>query len=454
MNKVLRDYQKNCYSSILGYLSRNISCVLCLPTGAGKTVIASSVVSILAERNLMILITVHRRELLRQMSASLSAVEVDHGILAAGERPSDHLVQIASIDTLRARLNKGNLVERLDQVRLLVIDEAHHAASASWTMVASACRRAVRLGLTATPWRLDGKPLAHLFDGVVRGPTIRDLTADGYLVPARVIAPPNDLDLSTVRKVAGDYHQGQLAELIDTDIRTRTAVRAYGKWLPGRPAIAFCVSVDHCHHVASAFMAAGWRARPVDGSMSMDERDAAIGGLATGATQVLTSCQIVSEGTDIPECAGAILMRPTLSCGLHLQQVGRTLRTAAGKASATIIDLAGNCAAHGLPEQERTWSLRDGLAKTQMAAAGLIRCRHCWRLFEVATQCPECGAAPRRQAAGISPSRLTPLEIQMTSYQRLVECAQSHDDLRRIAAARGYKDGWVHHVAAEKGIRI
>ncbi len=185
-------------------------------------------------------------------------------------------------------------------------------------MVANVARNAVRLGLTATPWRLDGKPLATLFDAAVRGPSIAELTAGGWLVPARVIAPPNTLDFSRVARRGGDYAVGELAALMDTEATTRIALRAYAKWLTvpelkiGKPCIVFCVNIEHCHHVAAAFRAGGWRAVPVDGTMSADERDAAIGGLATGATQVLTSCAIVSEGTDIPNVEGAILLRPTL----------------------------------------------------------------------------------------------------------------------------------------------
>ena len=431
--------QDRVVNEVLGLLQRDEHVLLQGPTGFGKTVCCGRIVKVVTDAGWRTLITVHRSELRRQMSTAMTSVGVEHGIIAPGEPASDHIVQVASIDTLRARLAKGNLVEMLDKIDLLVTDECHHQASAGWSMVAQAAGNAARLGMTATPYRLDGKPLAPFYSVVVRAPEPSKLIAIGRMVPARVIAPPANLNLKGVRKVAGDYHLGQLSALLDTDEVTRIALRSYNKWLLGKPAIIFCVDVAHCHHVAAAFCAGGWRAKAVDGGMSVDERDAAIRGLATGDTQILTSCQIVSEGTDIPCVAGAILLRPTLSTGLHKQQVGRTLRAAPDKVESLIIDLVENTRTHGLPDAACNWSLTKGLISIGEPPT---RCGHCWRVFSAALVCPGCGARTIAKKSVATLTEQTIVRAQMDQLWPLVRCRA---DLELIAAVKGYAPGWVHH---------
>ncbi|MEI6987331.1 MAG: DEAD/DEAH box helicase family protein, partial [Rhodospirillaceae bacterium] len=224
MINILRPYQHRDLNAILGYLQRRVSCVYALPTGGGKTCTAVEGIRRVSDQGWRVLVTVHRRELLRQMSGALTRVGLGHGVIAAGEPAYDCPIQLASIDTLRARLTQGHLAEVLNRVDLLVTDECHHQAAASWASIVQATPRAVRLGLTATPWRLDGRPLAPFYDAAVRGPSVAKLIHEGYLVPARVIAPPANLNLGGVRRVAGDYNLGQLAEMLDTDDVTRIAV--------------------------------------------------------------------------------------------------------------------------------------------------------------------------------------------------------------------------------------
>lgn len=460
--KVLRPYQSKAVTEILACLQRGVKGTLySLPTAGGKTVIITHVVEPAIEMGWETWIFVHRRELLKQTSRMLEQAGIDHGIVAPGEVLTDDLVQVASIDTVGARLIQ--LAPRLARVRLAVMDEAHHVVAGKWQAAILAMPNALLLGVTATPFRYDGKGLGEFFQQALRGPSIKELIAGGYLAPPCIYAPPAKLDLSKVRKRGGDYVGSDLAKVVDTDELTASAVLDYARICPGVPAIAFCASVEHTHHVAEQFRRAGWDAAGLDGSMSTQERDKAIRWLAQGRIQILTSCEIISEGTDIPVVGAAILLRPTRSTGLYLQQVGRVLRLYPGKDEAIILDKVGNVAEHGMPDEERQWSLSGGLKGLERCVTATRRCRTCHHVCAQGPEaCPRCGKAypkPRSAAAAMpaaSASRLPPIcgipadRIVTMKLDALLKLQTTEDELRRIAAIKGYKPGWVSHVLAER----
>ena len=333
MKLTLRDYQDSAVAAVRSaYASGLRAPLLTLPTGGGKTVVFSYIAEQAGAKGNRVLILVHRRELLRQTSRTLDDFGVCHGMISAGMTTFiGHPVQVASVQTL---------VRRMDRLRwdpdLIIVDEAHHATGkTTWGKVLAHYTGAKILGVTATPQRLDGQGLGisagGMFDRLITGPTVAQLTAAGHLSPAVVFAPRQRVDLSGVHTRMGDFAQGELADAMDKPTITGDAVAHYRAHCPGEPAIAFCASVAHAEHVAETFQAAGYRAASIDGGMDSATRAQHIEDLGSGRLQVLTSCEIVSEGTDIPVVAAAILLRPTQSLGLYLQQVGRVLRPAPGK---------------------------------------------------------------------------------------------------------------------------
>jgi len=449
-----RPYQERNTAEILACHQRGVRGTLyALPTAGGKTVVSSGVIRVMTEvaqrRTVML---VHRRELLRQSVRTLASVGVEAGIVDPDHDPDPaRLVHVASIDCLKAR--KRRLADWLADIGFAVIDEAHHTIAPGWAeLLTEWMPRAQRLGLTATPFRGDGKPLGSIFNEAVRGPPVKSLIADGWLCPPEVWAPFANLDLSGVKVSRGDYVQADLGRVMDDDVITTEAVRQYARRMPGEPAIAFCVSVDHARHVAEAFSRAGWVARSVDGGMDEDERDAAILGLAEGRVQVLTSCEIVSEGTDIPVVSGALLLRPTQSTQKMMQQVGRVLRIYPGKTRSVIIDLADNIRAHGMPEADRDWTLDEGLSPI---VPRTFRCPNCTRRFEAAPVCPECGRTFRKAFAAADEKQLSLLAdsmIRVTRAELLERLARSRADLERIQRVKGFRPGWVHYAAQRTGI--
>lgn len=390
-----RDYQLAAEADIRDAFRRRARAVLMVaPTGSGKTVTFSRVAAQATEKGNRVLILVHRQELLRQTSRTLDVFGVQHGLIAAGvSMRTDQSVQVASVQTLVRRL------DAIEAPQLIIVDEAHHATGkTTWGKVLNHYSRARILGVTATPERLDGQGLGvdcgGFFDAMVMGPTVADLTARGYLSPAVVYAPKQRLDLSGVSTRMGDFVKNELAAALDKPTITGDAVSHYAKHAHQEPAIAFCASVAHAEHVAQAFTAAGYQAASIDGSMTSAQRASRINDLAAGALHILTSCDLISEGTDIPVVSAAILLRPTQSVSLALQQMGRVLRPFPGKQRAVILDHVGNVFRHGLPDDDRQWSLdakqRKGKQK-QEAVLSIRQCERCFSVHRPAPACPTCG---------------------------------------------------------------
>lgn len=215
-------------------------------------------------------------------------------------------------------------VRRIPQVPrfdLAIVDECHHAAKGSiWDQCLEHGARGTVLGVTATPCRLDGRPLGDVFDDMVLGPTPGELIARGALSPYRLIVPQRQLDLSSLPTRMGDFVRGDAEAVVDKPAITGDAIEHYQRFVPGGQAVAFCVSIAHAQHVAEEFNAAGIRAASIDGKMDRLARRAVVADFAAGKVQVLTSADVISEGFDVPGIEAAILLRPTKSLSLYLQQ--------------------------------------------------------------------------------------------------------------------------------------
>ncbi len=458
----LRPYQEEAVEGVRDAFRRGRRApLLCAPTGAGKTVMFSYVSKNAAARQQRVLILAHRKELIRQASSKLLDNDVPHGVIAPGFTPSDDLVQVASVQTLQRRLKDP----RYKAPNLIVIDEAHHAVAGQWATVVAAYPNARLLGVTATPERLDGRGLGVSvggpFDELVMGPSVRFLMSEKFLTPTRVFAPADGPDLTGVRTRGGDYDVGSLSKAMSGGHLVGDAVQHYAKHAAGQPAILFSPSVAHAETMAEAFRRAGWRAKAASGASEPAERDAAISGLGTGAVQILCSCDLVSEGLDVPAVGCVILMRPTKSLGLYLQQVGRGLRPAAGKTHLIVLDHAGCSLTHGMIEEDREWSL-DGRTKRPKAPS-VSQCKLCFAVFDGRT-CPECGWVQAGESKPVREIEHVAGELQEvdaalaarirqlrdTPLKHLMERAQTREQVAEIAKARGYKPGWVFKVMEER----
>lgn len=445
----LRQYQLQAIDGLRqAFLQGHRSALLVMPTGAGKTACFTSMAASATSKQKRTLILVHRRELINQASSKLKLLGVEHGIIAAGFEPSSHDVQVASVQTLVRRLNKIDF--RPD---LLIADEAHHAVAGSWDTIIKHFSDALLVGVTATPERLDGRGLGSHFQSLVIGPYVDDLVADGYLSPHKVFAPPIGVNLSKVKMRGGDYAKDELGEIMDKPAITGCAVAHYKRLADGLPAIAFCVNVAHATSVCNSFVDAGYRAKLVTGEMPMDQRDEAISGLADGRTQILCSVDVVSEGTDVPAVSCAILLRPTASTSLYMQQVGRVLRPQPGKV-AIIIDHVNSTRKHGFVDDRRSWSL-DSKAKRQRKdepAPSVRQCPQCFAAFKPQPICPCCGHVFETKEGGILNLKgdLQELRKEQARERRQFKAEQAKartlEELLALAARKGYKPGWAYKI--------
>jgi DNA repair protein RadD len=421
------------------------------PTGSGKTATAAYMLDGAARRAIRSWFVVHRRELVHQASDAFAKLDIPHGIIGAGWAPDPAApVQIGMVQSLVRRM------ERLPPPGLIVFDEAHHIAAGAHDAIYRKFPKAKKTGLTATPTRLDGTGLGTWFHAMVHGPTVRELIHGGWLAPYRLYAP-NRPDLSGVGTRAGDFAQGALSRAMDRPSITGDAVEHYRRMAAGQRAIVFCVGIAHSMSVAEQFNAAGFPAAHIDGETSAGDRDAAIADFAAGRVKILTNVDLVGEGFDLPAIEAAILLRPTKSLTIFLQQVGRCLRPVAGK-TALILDHAGNTFRHGLPDDPRQWSLETTPKKKPGEAkeAAVKPCPSCQAVIRSTRRvCPYCGTdiAPPLNLPETVDGRLVEIDaetLRAMKYRDALKWADDEAKLRAIAAARGYQRGWIRHVLRER----
>lgn len=383
------------------------------PTGAGKTRLAVELSRSALGKGGSILWLAHREELIRQAVDALRREGVDPGIVAPWSPLRASLVQVASVQTLVARGTRP-------EASLLVADEAHHHLAEQWGEVAAAYPHAVRIGLTATPERQDGVAIGNLFDSLVVVAQPRELIESGYLVPVTVLRPTH-----TTRHLAED------------------PVEAWRRWGDGGKAIVFPASVRAAKDIVHRFEACGVPARAITGTTKPEDRELAIERFRSGSIRVLVGVHTLTEGLDVPDASVAILARGFASQGAYIQAVGRVMRPAPGKASATVIDLMGASIDHGLPDEDRVYSLEGRPIRIADGAPPITQCEACGRVFRADAfrdaTCPACGHVRR--------GRLDP-----KVKRELVEKACSaHCDTRRTetlarlvetARKRGHKVGW------------
>jgi DNA repair protein RadD len=398
MSITLRPYQEAALTEARKHIRQGRRRVLIVaPTGSGKTSVAGAMIQSAFSRGKESLFLAHRKELLEQCHERLGEFGVDASIVRSTDQRIDlqKPVQVASVQTLARRLDRF----ATDAFDLVIVDEAHHGRAATYEKILAHFSGAKAIvGLTATPCRKDGRGLASSFDAIVETATIRGLIDQKFLVPIRMWSVP-EIDLAGVRTNQGDYALNELGDRMNTSSLVGNIVAEWKRLAHDRQTVIFATTVEHSQSIRDRFLEAGIRAEHVDGKIPDYEREAILRRVRSGETQVVTNCQILTEGWDEPGISACVLARPTKSLSLYLQMAGRILRPAPGKADALILDHANNLVTHGVVDCNRKWKLTND--KRVIASRGDAPqkvCPQCGAVQPAATrECPECGCAFERE---------------------------------------------------------
>jgi len=481
---ILRDYQKKILNDkIIVDILRHIegkkerpeitSPLVVSPTGSGKTAMFCAIAKFCQDRGLRVIILVHREEILKQTLKSMFRLGITCGQIAAGKPITKDLIQVASVRSLISKLGI------IYKPNLIVTDEAHHTTEKNtWGKIHKFWSTVPNIGFTATPQRLDGVGLGLSYQKIIMGPSVRWLVDHGYLAFPITYRPENEIS-ADYHITRGDFDTKEQQETMSKKQIVGDVINEYKKHLDGLPVIVACVSIDHARLMAARFESEGYRSKVVWGGMTQTDREYAIDGLGNGNVQVVTFCDLIGEGVDIPVLAGIILLRRTASLALYLQWVGRALRMYEGKHRAIIIDHANNYKIHKSVLIERQWSLDSQRRKKNDPEPVTTTCPKCYGIWPgkpIKCPDPDCGFLFKSErqireeeikviagnlvnagfegdeaeaAAGFidAAMRADPKIRQKMLLQRTFALAtegdKGRDTIKELARAVGYKNGWI-----------
>lgn len=463
--KALRAYQARAIIEIRALVLMGKLRVLCVaPTGAGKMFI---IANIIRSATLPVLFIAHRKEILDQCVQQLADQGITHvGVIRSNDARYDPSasVQVASIATL-ARRDKPFLGKPI----IIIADEAHRCASDSWADLLTAWPDAIVLGFTATPVRLDGRPLGgDLFEEIVQIATYAELLKHpDWLVAPDVFAGEEQADLSRVRRAGSDFDEDQLAgvmraERLEGDVVghwlkrahlhpvfTAQGARVPNEWRAGerRRTIVFAVNVEHSRSLAERFGRAGVRVAHLDGNTPERERESVLRALGTGDLEVVCNCLVAVEGLDVPSIKCVVNARPTQSVTIWRQTTGREMRPWNG-VTPLLLDHAGNFDRLGCPFEDVVWSLKDR-AKRGKGQEPMRKCPACGGYVGLSkTVCPLCGAELPRQAA----PALAETDDELRQRQTEPEALRWAFFWKQVitAKAKGFKPGFASALYRER----
>lgn len=421
MEILLRDYQEDIYNKIKQCFREGAKGVCAvLPCRSGKSYVMAKIAQNADKKNSHVLILAHRNSLIEQ-----------HKELFEELKLICNNIRIESVFTEVRHLGEKGPVD------LIIIDEAHLSGAKCYQKVCNYynCRRIL---FTATPARLDGKPL-NLADKMVIGINAKELIKRGKISDYDYYAPDINIDLSGVEKVAGDYNNKQLGDVVRKATIYGDILKYYKKLGDNRQAIAYCINVEHSKDICKMFNENGIKATHMDATTNEKERLKIMNDFKQGKIQILCNCNLISEGITLPSASVGLLLRPTLSLPLYIQQSCRVLTPVEGK-KAIIIDYVGNVFRHGMPTENREWSLdskiKDYYNENDDGTLKIRVCPECFSTFETAPICPYCGAEYKLTQIEIENKK--EIELRRIEEEKVQRRKQYSDNISE--KVKNYKD--------------
>lgn len=412
------------------------------PCGAGKSIIIAEIARKTTEKGNRVLFLVHRRELIDQIMATFNFVGVNL-----------ELVEFGMVQTIVRKLDK------IDKPQLIITDENHHGLAKSYRKIYDHFSDVPKLGFTATPVRLNGSGLGDINDALIEEVDAKWLIENGYLSPYKYYAPKlideEKLKLNRLREFSSTSMDNAMSDKkIHGD-----AIRHYKQLAEGEQAIAYCHNVAASKHLAEEFNKQGISAAHLDGATPKKIRDSIIQQFRDREIKIITNCDIIGEGFDVPDCSTVIMLRPTESLSLFIQQSMRGMRYRPGKTS-IIIDHVDNVRRHGFPDMERSWDL-EGKKKSKQENTVIVReCVNCYAVFPGGMIiCPECGHEHKVEReetdyeidADAELEEIDESDLITLDFREPQDCT-TMGELYELAEHRGYKPGWAYFQGKSLGL--
>lgn len=433
----LRPYQEELIADIKKeMLNGKKSVCTVLGCGGGKSVCAAEIAKSATEKGNRVLFFVHRKELCNQIEQTFRSWGVNMD-----------LCQIGMVQTITRRLKKT------EEPKIIITDEAHHALSDSYKRIYDHFSGALRIGFTATPIRMNEGGLGAVFDSMVHGVSTKWLIENNFLSPYRYFSVKlaDATDLSVKR---GDYDTKEIADLMENKTIYGETIKNYLKIAPNKKTIVYCASVESSKKTAEEFLQAGIKSVHIDGTTPPLERLRLVNDFKDNKIDVLCNMDLFGEGFDVPDCECVILLRPTKSLTLFIQQSMRSMRYKKGK-TALIIDHVGNVFHHDFPDSVREWSL----ASKKKKSVSKVRIKECPKCYFVMPNtekfCPECKyiftAQQMKEATVIDVEleELNKLSIYAVKPYEFYKQIKTFEELVVFQKAKKYKFAWVVRKAIE-----
>lgn len=390
----LRPYQKAAVDAAYDALSQHVSPLLSLPTGAGKSLCLAALCAEYVTKQRRVLVLSHRRELLTQDAAALAAIapEIQSGVYSAGleRRDTTHPVIFGGVQSIYSRMGE---LQQAGAFGLCIIDEAHLIPRSADAMYADVFRQlpgVLRVGLTATPYRLDSGLLHEgegaPFDALAIHIEPLSLVPE-YLAPLIGRGTEQEMSVVGVHSVRGDFVTRELEQgAMDEDLIRTTVSETFRLAQDRQHWLVFCITVAHAEAVLAEMRRQGIEAALVTGETPREQRDATLAAFQAGALRALVNVNVLTTGFDAPLIDCLVMLRPTQSKGLWVQCLGRGMRKTEGKKDCVVLDFAGNISRHGSincfaevipsPREERQRAAKEAQARRAQEITHRARAAH------------------------------------------------------------------------------
>lgn len=386
-----------------------------------------------------VLFLVHRKELIDQIRNTLTMNDVDM-----------NFVNLGMVQTVVRRL------EKTSEPALIIIDESHHVLANSYKKIINHFSNAKVVGFTATPVRINGGGLGDINDMLIEKVNVKWLIENQFLAPYKYFAPEIVQTETLDIKRTGEFDMTGLDDQFNKRMIWGDVIKHYQKLADGQQAILYASSLYQSQKMAASFEQVGITAAHIDGKTPKAERDHIIQQFRNGEIKVLCNLDLIGEGFDVPDCSTVIMLRPTQSLSLYIQQSMRGMRYRTGK-TAIIIDHVGNVNRFGLPDMERKWSLEAKKGSNSNKAEAPVKiCPDCFMtVLSSNKQCEHCGHEFKVEAKPIQIDDAAELQeitepIFQVDYSSPNDC-KNMKELYEYAKQHNYKRGWAYHQGKVRG---